>query len=91
MAVILDEDEAKSSPCTCYYIGNRRDLKFPIHFKKSLSETGIPPEDVICFSKGMLGALSNEQDLQYCNGGVIKYSERLVDRLKCLKKCLERC
>jgi len=51
MAVIVDEELARESPCTCYILDARK---------------GEVPENMMCFSKGMLGALSDEQDIEYC-------------------------
>ena len=90
MALIVDEKRARETPCTCYYIGDK-DLRLPKHFRKSISELGIEPEEVMCFSEGMVGTLSNEEDRLYCNGGVVKKSERFKERLRCLSKCAGGC
>ena len=91
MALIVDEDKAKRTPCTCYYIGDKK-LSLPKEFRSSLSEIGIDPEEVICFSEGMIGVMTNDQEVSgYCNGGIVKESERLKERLRCLSKCAREC
>ncbi|RLC34549.1 MAG: hypothetical protein DRZ76_02465 [Candidatus Nealsonbacteria bacterium] len=91
MGIVIDEKKARETPCTCIYIGDKK-LDLPKRFKKSIRELGIDPEDVICFSPGIIGATSDDQEIRgYCNGGIVKESERLKERLKCLKECLKKC
>ncbi len=90
MALIVSRKKAKESPCTCYYIGDKK-LDFPIEFSGSLEDAGIDPEDVICFSKGAIGALTNVEDIEFCGEGVIHHSKRLKERLSCMSKCAKKC
>ncbi|TDX48836.1 hypothetical protein [Orenia marismortui] len=46
--------------------------------------TGDPnkPEDRLCFSKGIVGALSDEQELEYCTDILaIETSKKFADRI----------
>lgn len=90
MGLLVDMKKARHSMCTCYYIGDK-DLRLPKLFDKSIQDVGIRPEEVMCFSEGFVGTLSDDEDREYCNGGIIKESERLKNRLQCFSACAKKC
>lgn len=69
MATIVPgkEHTARDSPCTCYKLNKYAENK---------------PENLICFSEGMQGTLSNPQDSEFCTDWNIKYEGGLVDHLR---------
>jgi hypothetical protein len=95
MAVIIDEVAAKLSSCKCYYIGDDPDILRRLRegkiTVKNLGEQGIKPSEVMCFSEGMIGTLTDEQDERYCVTKQIDYSPRLKQRLRCLSMCAKSC
>jgi len=81
MATIIDEELAKQSACTCYKIDARK------------PDT---PENLMCFSRGMLGTLSDDQDAEYCKKKEIKPASPQLKRVyknfrligEIMKECL---
>ena len=97
MGLVINEELAKRSGCTCHSIGP--------------TDT---PKDLMCFSPGVVGTLTDEQDVQFCVAGRIiirgdairrrvekfraaskkcsleveKYpkGERIIPRIKCMKR-----
>jgi len=45
----------------------------------------------LCFSKGIIGTLTNEQEQKYCPTKIYKESEKIKRRLENFKKCVEKC
>jgi len=58
MGIVIDEELARRTPCTCFKIGETEE-----------------PKDVLCFSHGIIGTLTNEQDVKFCTQRIIKPSE----------------
>ena len=101
MGLVVDEELAKRSGCTCHAIGPTD-----------------KPKDLICFSPGVIGTLTDEQDVQFCTLGKLiirddgikkrvqrfreasakcdietaKYpkGEKLIPRIKCMQKELSK-
>jgi len=66
MGILVDEVLARTSPCTCYKIGE--------------PET---PENIMCFSRGIIGTLSDPQDRKYCERKKVKApTERFSKHIK---------
>lgn len=82
MGILIDEGKAATSPCTCFRIEPRGpDV----------------PNNLLCFSPGIVGALSDKQDKQFCAILNIKESRGLQERFKRFKElgaindvCLEK-
>jgi len=55
MGIVVDEEVAKRTPCTCYKIGPTNE-----------------PKDLLCFSPGVIGTLTDAQDVAYCTERHIK-------------------
>lgn len=90
MALVVNEPRAKLSGCTCYYLGNK-DIELPARFDKSVEELGISYDEVLCFSKGAVGGLTNVQEEEFCSGGIVLESKKLKERLKCMSDCAKKC
>lgn len=74
MGIIVDEEIAKRSPCTCHKIGPTDN-----------------PEDLICFSPGIIGALTNVQDREYCPSKLIVKEDRIRERVEKFRAASETC
>ncbi|NIS20257.1 MAG: hypothetical protein GWN12_09840, partial [Thermoplasmata archaeon] len=71
MGIVVDRGRAEESPCTC----------FPIE-----PEGPETPENLLCFSKGVVGALSDRQDRELCTERQIGESKGLQRRLRTFRK-----
>lgn len=74
MAIIVDEEIAKRSPCTCHKIGPTDN-----------------PEDLICFTSGAIGALTNVQDREYCSSKLIIKEDRIRERVERFRRASQVC
>ena len=68
MGLIIRKELAEITPCTCYPIS------------RACGDPSKCPEDYICFSKGVIGALDDIQDLKLCSDYIIVGSSRLEER-----------
>lgn len=79
MGILIYPERARRSPCECYVIG----------------EDPNRPEDRLCFVRGIIGTLSDEQEREFCQRPVvITPSPRMRERLRrfrYLGKILEQC
>jgi len=66
---VVDEERAKSSPCTCY--------------RAEFTVDGERKVILICYSKGIIGVLTKDQILRYCPEKIIKKaSDKMIRRFK---------
>lgn len=65
MGIVINEELARKTPCTCYQIGKTKE-----------------PRDLLCWSSGIIGSLSDADEVLFCPTKVIKPATReLKDRL----------
>lgn len=75
MGIIIDEELAKISGCTCHAIGPTN-----------------KPKDLMCFSPGVVGTLTNDQDIEFCKiGRLIIRDDKIKERVEIFKKASEIC
>lgn len=79
MGILVDRRKAMETPCTCYKIGAGPES----------------PENLLCFSPGIVGSLSNTQDEDFCVERVVKppseeYSEH-IGKFKRMGKIMDVC
>lgn len=74
MGIIMDEEIAKRTPCTCFKIGPTE-----------------APKDLLCFSPGVIGTLTNEQDVTYCSDKLIKTDTKIAERVQRFREASEIC
>lgn len=58
MGIVVDEELAKKTPCTCFKIGSTNE-----------------PKDLLCFSGGVIGTMTDAQDVKFCTERIIKPAE----------------
>lgn len=68
MGILVDPDEARRAPCRCYLVG----------------EDPEQPEDRICFSRGIIGTLSDAQERAFCQEKplVLPLSPAMQERMR---------
>ncbi len=71
MGILVNEERAKTSPCKCFKI------------EPDGPET---PKNLLCFSPGIIGSLSNTQDQQFCPTTTIQTSPALQERFQRFKQ-----
>ncbi|HEX54560.1 MAG TPA: hypothetical protein ENF49_00305 [Candidatus Altiarchaeales archaeon] len=73
MGIVVDERLARTSPCICYQL------------KDMCDDPERCPDNFLCFSHGIIGALSNYQDRVYCKDYLIRKSPGIEHRIKKFK------
>lgn len=80
MATVIDKEEAKESICTCYLID---------------PDEGKTAENMMCFTEGMLGTLSDSQDRRYCENRTVKNASPALRRnyrnFRLIGKIMHKC
>lgn len=80
MAIIANEIKAKTSPCTCYLI----------HPDKPPT-----PDNLLCFSEGMIGTLTDAQDKEYCTKRIVREAsqeyQNHIQKFSLIGKIMKKC
>lgn len=75
MGLVVDEELARRTGCTCHAIG-------PTY----------TPKDLMCFSPGVIGTLTDEQDVEFCRvGRIIMREDGIKRRIEKFKTASKKC
>jgi len=80
MAIVANEIKARLSPCTCYKIDPNKPPT---------------PENLLCFSEGMIGTLTDAQEREYCPKKTIREAspeyQNHIQKFSLLGKIMKKC